>query len=87
MAHRGLITLHLGTKSRIDFKPGCKFKFVHCLETYLKKLMILGHEGTLQAPFYQGSHEISLAGSILGPLGCPCMTVQEGPLSPGRAPQ
>ena len=19
-----------------DFKPGCKFKFVHCLETYLK---------------------------------------------------
>ena len=24
-----------GTKSRIDLKPGCKFKFVVCLETYL----------------------------------------------------
>ena len=51
------------------------FKFVHCLETYLKKLMILGYDGTLHGPFYQGSHEIRPAGSILGPLGCPCMRV------------
>ena len=32
-----------GTKSRIDLKPGCKFKFVVCLETYLKKLVRSDH--------------------------------------------
>ena len=63
------------TKSWIDLKPGCKIKFVRCLETYLLRLMILG-------PFYQGSPEISLAGSVLG-----SMKVKEGPLSPGRVPQ
>ena len=31
--------------------------------------MILGHEGTLQGPFYQGSPEISLTGFILGSIG------------------
>ena len=30
-----------------------KFKFVHCLETYLKRLISLGHEGTLSGPFLQ----------------------------------
>ena len=28
-----------------------EFNFVHCLETYLKKLMKLGHEGIPQGPF------------------------------------
>ena len=32
-----------GTKSPIDLKPGCKFKFVVCLETYLKKLVRSDH--------------------------------------------
>ena len=40
-----------GTECPIDLKPGCKFKFVRCLETYLKKLISLGHEGTLPGPF------------------------------------
>ena len=39
--------------SRIDLKPGCKFKFVHGLETLSKKMMIVGHEGTLAGPFHQ----------------------------------
>ena len=25
-----------GTEYRIDLKPGCKFKFLHCLEVYVK---------------------------------------------------
>ena len=41
----------LKIKSQIDLKPGCKFKFVHCLETYVKKLVSLDHEGTLEGPF------------------------------------
>ena len=40
-----------GTECPIDLKPGCKFMFVRCLETYLKKLISLGHEGTLPGPF------------------------------------
>ena len=40
-----------GTECLIDLNPGCKFKFVRCLETYLKKLISLGHEGTLPGPF------------------------------------
>ena len=43
-----------GTKGRIDLKPGCKFKFVRCLETYVKKLVSLDHEGTLKGPFLSG---------------------------------
>ena len=42
--------------------------------------MILGHEGTLQGPFYQGSPEISLTGSIFGSIGG-SRRVKEGPLS------
>ena len=42
-----------GTKCTIDLKPGCKVKFVRCLETYLKELIILGHGGTLLGPFLQ----------------------------------
>ena len=33
MAHRVLEILYLWSKSRIDLKPGCKFKFVRCLAT------------------------------------------------------
>ena len=33
-------------------KHGCKFKFVRCRETYLKKLITLGHEWTLLGPFF-----------------------------------
>ena len=40
-----------GTKGRIDLEPGCKFKFVRCLETYVKILVSLDHEGTLEGPF------------------------------------
>ena len=32
-----------GTECLIDLKPGFKFKFVHCLENYLRKLISLGH--------------------------------------------
>ena len=36
-----------GTKSPIDLKPGFKFKFLVCLETYLKKLVRSDHWGSL----------------------------------------
>ena len=39
------------TKCPIDLNPGCKFEFVRCVKVYLKRLIILGHEGTLQGPF------------------------------------
>ena len=35
----------------IDLKPGCKFKFLCCLEVYLRKLINLDHEGALEGPF------------------------------------
>ena len=54
------------------------YKFVGCLETYLKLLMILGHGGPPQGSFYPGSPEISRAGSILGSLGA-SRRVQEVP--------
>ena len=40
-----------GTECPIDLKPGCKFKFVRCLETYLKKISILAMEGPYRALF------------------------------------
>ena len=58
-----------GTKSPIDLKPGCKFKFVSCLETYLKKLSFWAMKGPCKAFFNQGCPEICLAGSILGSIG------------------
>ena len=75
-----------GTVCRIDPKPGCKFEFVCCLETYLKNSIILGHAGPLRALFYERSSEFSVAGSILGSIEG-SMKVQEGPLSLGRYPQ
>ena len=51
MAHRDLKPYSSGTKSRFELKSGCTFKFVPCLETYLKKMMTFGHEGTQQGPF------------------------------------
>ena len=43
LAHRVKKNYFSGTKSRIDLKPGCKFKFVVCLEFYLKRLVRLDH--------------------------------------------
>ena len=40
-----------GTECPIDLKPGCKFKFLSCLEVYLRKLINLDHEGALEGPF------------------------------------
>ena len=45
-----------GTEFPIDLKPGCKFKFLCYLETCLKKMIILGHEGTLQGLYNQGAY-------------------------------
>ena len=42
-----------GTECPIDLKPGCKFKFLCCLEVYLRKLINLDHEGPLEGPFLQ----------------------------------
>ena len=40
-----------GTECPIDLKPGCKFKFLSCLEVYLRKLINLDHEGALEGLF------------------------------------
>ena len=37
LPHSISIPYYSGTKSKIDLKPGSKFKFVRCLETYVKK--------------------------------------------------
>ena len=37
----------------INLKPCCKFKFVCCLEMYLRKLINLDYEGTLEEPFLE----------------------------------
>ena len=60
MPHRFSNAYSSGTESRIDLKPGCKFEFVCCLETYVKKSVSLDHGGTLEGLFYQGSPEICL---------------------------
>jgi len=60
LPHRFSNAYSSGTEIRIDLKPGCKFKFVRCLETYVKKLVSFDHEGTLESLFYQGSPEICL---------------------------
>ena len=49
MAHSVSKSYISGTECPIHLKLGCKFKFVHCLETYLK-INNLDHEGTLQDP-------------------------------------
>ena len=51
MAHQAFKPYISGTKGRIDLKPGSTFKFVRCLETYVKKLVSWDHEGTLEGPF------------------------------------
>ena len=51
MPHSFSAAYSSGTECRIDLKLGCKFEFVRWLETYLKKLISLGHEGTLPGPF------------------------------------
>ena len=39
-----------GTECWIYLKPGCKFKFVYCLDIYLRKFAIFDHGGTLDGP-------------------------------------
>ena len=39
------------TECPIDLKHGCKFKFVRSLETYIKKLITLGHDQPLLGTF------------------------------------
>ena len=51
-----------GTEYRIDLKPGCKFKFLHCLDTYIEKYVSLDHEGTLEGLFCQWSPEKKIRG-------------------------
>ena len=36
------------TECQIGLKLGCKFKFVRCLETYVKKFVSLDHEGNVE---------------------------------------
>ena len=61
-----------GTDCPIDLKSGCKFKFVSCLETNLRTFTILGHEGTLQGPFFtKGPLKLASQGPFWGPLGGP----------------
>ena len=86
MPHRFSNAYSSGTECRIYPKPGCKFEFVRCLKVYETKLTNLDPEGTLEGPFYQGSPEISLAGSFLRSI-LGSMMVQEGPLSPVRVTQ
>ena len=75
-----------GTEHPLDLRPVCKVEFIRCLETNLGKLISLGPDLTLSALFYQGSPEISLAGSSFGSI-LGSMNVQEGPLSLDRVGQ
>ena len=45
-----------GPECLIDLKPDCKFKFFHCLGTYLIKLISLGIEGSLFGPFFKNDY-------------------------------
>ena len=51
MPHRFSNAYTSGTEYRIDLKPGCKFKFVVCLETYLKKIGSIGPMSVPDGPF------------------------------------
>ena len=62
MPHRFSNAYSSGTKGRIDLKPGCKFNFVRCLETYIKKFVSLDHEGTLEGLFCHWSPEKKIRG-------------------------
>ena len=42
-----------GTKGPIDINLVYKFKFLCCLEVYLRKSINLDHEGALEGPFLQ----------------------------------
>ena len=59
-----------GTQCLVHLKPGCKFKFVSCLEIYKGILVNLDPEGTLECPFYSGSLKISLAVPIKSRFIC-----------------
>ena len=66
MAHRVVKTLYLW----IILKPGCKFKFVCCLVTYLKKMIILGHDGTLQGPYFTKGPLKVASNMVSGAIEC-----------------
>ena len=79
MTHNISIAYYSGTKSRIDLKPGCEFKFVCRQKFYVKKLPVW--------PFFtKGPLKSALQGPFRGPFGV-SMKEQEGPLSPGNVPQ
>ena len=59
-----------GRETPIHLKPGCKFKFVSCLEIYKGILVNLDPEGTLECPFYSGFLKISLAVPIKSRFIC-----------------
>ena len=54
------------TKCRIDLKPGCIFKFLCCLDVYVKEFIDTDLEGTLE-----GFITYTLLGPFQGPSGCP----------------
>ena len=61
-----------GTECPIDLKPGCKFKFLRCLEDYLRKLIKSDHEGALEGPFFtKGPLKIASLGPFWGLFGGP----------------
>ena len=61
-----------GTKCPIDLKPGCKFMFVRCLETYLKKIDQFGPWRDPAGPFFtKGPQKLASLGPFRGPFGGP----------------
>ena len=45
-----------GTERQIDLKLGSKFKFVRCLQTYLRKWINMDHEKTVKLVHAQQHH-------------------------------
>ena len=71
------------TECPIYFIPGCKFKFIRCLQTYLRKLIIhFGQWRDPTGPFFIKDPLKLASQDALG-----SMTVQEGPLGQSRVPQ
>ena len=77
LAHQESKRLYLWNRMS-DLKQGFKFKFFCCLEVYLKNIINMDLEGTLDF-FLQDSPKNSLPGFISGSIWG-SMKVQEGPL-------
>ena len=78
MPHTFSLGYYTGTKSRIDLKPGCKFKFGFYQKVYVKKLPIWsieGHEGPFSPRVPKNQpHRVHLGihlGVYEGPGGSP----------------